>query len=87
MSTEGAFYSALDADSEEEEGKFYIWNESELKLVVEEEFNIFQDYYNINKKGFWEQDNYILLREKSKESISIVWEYVKKVILEKYAFH
>ena len=52
MSQEGAFYSALDADSEGEEGKFYIWNKTELKSLIKEDFNFLKDYYNISKKGF-----------------------------------
>ena len=66
----GAFYSALDADSEEEEGKFYVWNETELKLLIREDFDIFKDYYNINNKGFWEHENYILLRRETKQKIA-----------------
>ena len=49
----GGFYSAEDADSEGEEGKFYIWNEDELKLYIREDFEIFKDYYNVNKQGLW----------------------------------
>ena len=66
----GAFYSALDADSEGEEGKFYVWNETELKLFIREDFEIFKDYYNINSKGLWEHGNYILLRKKPKKEIA-----------------
>ncbi len=64
-SPEGAFYSALDADSEGEEGKFYVWQEDELKkLIPEDEWALFANYYNINPKGHWEHGNYILLRQK-----------------------
>ena len=66
----GAFYSALDADSEGEEGKFYVWNETELKLFIREDFDIFKDYYNVNSKGLWEHGNYILLRKKTKNEIA-----------------
>ena len=63
----GAFYSALDADSEGEEGKFYVWNETELKLFIREDFEIFKDYFNVNNKGLWEHGNYILLRKNQKK--------------------
>ena len=66
----GAFYSALDADSEGEEGKFYIWNEDELELLIKDNYNIFKDYFNVNNKGLWEHGNYILLRKKSKIDIA-----------------
>lgn len=65
--SDGAFYSALDADSEGEEGKYYVWSKSELKEVLsEEEFELVKDYYEINPKGLWE-GNYILLRDGSDE--------------------
>ena len=70
MADNGAFYSALDADSEGEEGKFYVWNEKELTTLITEDFPIFKDYYNINGRGLWEHGNYILLRKESKEEIS-----------------
>ena len=66
----GAFYSALDADSEGEEGKFYVWNEPQLQLFIRDDFPIFKDYYNVNSKGLWEHGNYILLRGKTKQEIA-----------------
>ena len=70
MSTkEGAFYSALDADSEGEEGKFYVWSEAELKTVLGTDFDFVKTYYNINNYGAWE-GNYILLRSDSDENIA-----------------
>jgi hypothetical protein len=70
MDKNGAFYSALDADSEGEEGKFYVWNYQELENIITSDFQIFKDYYNINEGGLWEHGNYILLRKKSKKRIS-----------------
>jgi uncharacterized protein YyaL (SSP411 family) len=61
----GAFYSALDADSEGEEGKFYIWKKEELKQIIGNEYPLFAKYFNVNNKGYWEHGNYILLKNQS----------------------
>lgn len=67
MSEEGAFYSALDADSEGEEGLFYVWTEEELKSILGVDFDFAKKLYNVNAKGRWEHGRYILLRDKSDE--------------------
>jgi uncharacterized protein YyaL (SSP411 family) len=63
----GAFYSSLDADSDGEEGKFYVWKTSELKEFIKDDFELFSSYFEVNKKGFWEKGNSILLRDTSDE--------------------
>lgn len=53
-SKEGGFYSALDADSEGEEGKFYVWEYEEAVLTLEEEDSDFMAFYDIKPEGNWE---------------------------------
>lgn len=65
----GAFYSALDADSEGEEGRFYVWSEAELQAVLGDDFEFARNYYNVNGYGLWE-GNYILLRQLSDEQFA-----------------
>jgi uncharacterized protein YyaL (SSP411 family) len=69
VTEEGAFYSALDADSEGEEGKFYVWTEDELKDILGIDFDFGKELYSINAKGRWEHGNYILLRDKDDEKL------------------
>lgn len=70
MSTkDGSFYSALDADSEGEEGKFYVWDKEELKSICGDDFELVKDYYNIDIPQQWE-GNYILFRKKSDAEIA-----------------
>jgi len=69
-SPEGAFYSALDADSEGEEGKYYVWTVEELQPILREDMKVFADYFNVNEIGFWEEENYILLRKQSDSEIA-----------------
>lgn len=65
QSSEGAFFSALDADSEGEEGKFYCWNPTEMRATLESEMDWVSDFYNLNQRGYWEEDKYIPLRTES----------------------
>lgn len=58
----GAFYSSLDADSEGIEGKFYTWVKAELKALLNDQYTLFSEYYNVNETGYWEDGRYILLR-------------------------
>ncbi|MHA2429129.1 MAG: thioredoxin domain-containing protein [Candidatus Hermodarchaeia archaeon] len=51
-SPEGGFYSAEDADSEGEEGKFYVWTEEEIRKVLpKQEANVFLKVYNFEPEG------------------------------------
>lgn len=66
----GGFYSALDADSEGEEGKFYVWKKEELKeALTPEEFELAKEFYNVNNKGLWEHGNYILLMDENSDDM------------------
>ena len=57
-SQEGGFYCAEDADSEGEEGKFYIWDLEEIYSVLgEEEGRAFASFYNITSKGNFKGKN------------------------------
>lgn len=63
-SPEGGFYSALDADSEGEEGKFYVWDKKEIDEVLGTESDLFCRFYGVEKGGNWEGKN-ILWRPRS----------------------
>jgi uncharacterized protein len=53
-SAEGGFYSSLDADSEGEEGKFYVWTSEEVESVLGKKASLFLDYFDITQSGNWE---------------------------------
>lgn len=57
------FYSALDADSEGEEGKFYVWSYDEAKAVLKENFGIFSEYFDITQKGNWEHKSILRVKK------------------------
>jgi uncharacterized protein YyaL (SSP411 family) len=66
----GGFYSALDADSEGEEGKFYVWTKEELEKLLGDKSKLFFETYNVNDYGLWEHNNYILIRKEDDETIA-----------------
>ena len=57
--------SAYDADSEGIEGKYYVWDDKELKNVLEKDYDFFAKYFDISENGNWEGKN--ILIEKSKK--------------------
>ena len=84
----GGFYSSIDADSkslkgEEKEGAYYVWKEDELKKLLKDEFIVFSDYYNINKYGYWEDDNYVLIKNKSDAALAKAHKISKEELSKK----
>jgi uncharacterized protein YyaL (SSP411 family) len=59
----GAFYAALDADSEGEEGKFYVWDFREVKEILRNDASVFCEYYDITGHGNWEEKNILHVKE------------------------
>jgi uncharacterized protein len=55
LSPEGGFYSALDADSEGEEGKYYVWTKQEIEEVLGVEAELFAAYYDVTETGNWHE--------------------------------
>jgi len=51
---DGGFSSSLDADSEHEEGKFYVWHEAEIDAVLGSGAARFKQFYDVTPHGNWE---------------------------------
>ena len=60
---QGGFYSALDADSEGVEGKFYIWDKNEINRLLGTDATLFCEYYRVTDKGNFEHKNILHTRE------------------------
>jgi uncharacterized protein YyaL (SSP411 family) len=54
---EGGFCSSLDADSEHEEGKFYVWSEAEIDRLLGSRAALFKRHYDVSEAGNWEAHN------------------------------
>ena len=53
--TGGAFAATIDADSEGEEGKFYVWTEAEIDSILGAESAAFKRAYDVSAAGNWEE--------------------------------
>ncbi len=93
MHSSKGFYSALDADSEGVEGKFYVWHKMEVETILnsapvlmnEKEIALFCAYYDISNNGNWEGENILRVKEHvesfaNKNNISVS---VLKALLDK----
>ena len=65
----GLFYSALDADSEGIEGKYYIWTRQELVEYLGENEPLFSLYYSVDAYGNWEHGASILYKTRTIEEL------------------
>jgi uncharacterized protein YyaL (SSP411 family) len=65
----GGFYSALDADSEGEEGKFYLWSADEFKNILGPDAELMMEFYHITS-GNWEPQKNIPYREGSLDELA-----------------
>jgi len=63
------FYSAYDADSEGEEGKFYVWSKDEIIDLLPEDTQLFCDYYTVTENGNWEEGKNILFKTDNVDGI------------------
>ncbi len=57
MHPDGGFYAALDADSEGEEGKFYVWSKEAIETLLAEDAALFCAFYDVTESGNWEGKN------------------------------
>lgn len=54
---DGGYASGLDADSDGEEGKFYIWDQNEIEQILHDQASLFNAHYNVSPQGNWEGKN------------------------------
>jgi len=66
----GGYYSTLDADSEGEEGKYYVWSRQEVEAHLRESAAGFCAFYDITTAGNWEGKNIANLRRPRKELLA-----------------
>ncbi|MBE0655921.1 MAG: thioredoxin domain-containing protein [Bacteroidales bacterium] len=59
----GGYFSSIDADSDGDEGKFYIWKEKEIQEIAGRDQSVILSYYGITPRGNWEAGKNILKAE------------------------
>ncbi|AEA43970.1 thioredoxin domain-containing protein [Fluviicola taffensis] len=67
QSEEGGLFAAQDADSEGVEGKYYVWTKEEIEATLGENASWFWKFYNPGNKGYWEDQQWVLLRNETWE--------------------
>jgi len=66
---DGGYYSAIDADSEHQEGKYYVWKMEELKaLLTAQEWVLLESVYDIRPEGNWKDPFH-----EEAEAVNILW--------------
>jgi len=66
-SEKGGFYAAIDADSEGEEGKYYVWDQVEIEDLLGQDAALVSKYYGLVKEGNWEGKNILHISKTSEK--------------------
>ncbi|RZP08384.1 MAG: thioredoxin domain-containing protein [Flavobacteriales bacterium] len=86
-SSDGLIFSSISAVTDygdkKIEGDYYVWNQDDLKKYLEDDYEIFENYYNINNKGYWEKDKYVLRRTISNKDFSKDYKIQEKKLKSK----
>ena len=82
---QGAFYSAIDADNDQGEGRYYVFNAEEIKTVGGEDLNLLQDYYQIDLDKPFEEEYYHLRKSTDLNTLSLKYKLTEKQLNEKRA--
>ncbi len=69
-SPEGGLFAAQDADSEDVEGKYYVWTPEEIRSIIGRDATWFLELYNPQNKGYWEDEQWVLLRNETWEAFT-----------------
>ena len=62
-----------------EEGAYYVWKKTELQKIIRSDYDLFSEYYNINDYGFWEHENYNLIRSNSDKEFADKNSYTRHI--------
>ncbi len=69
---DGEFYCGIDADSEGEEGRYYVWTEPEIDSLIgnDRQAGLFKDYYRITRSGNWGNGRNVLHASEPVKSVA-----------------
>ena len=76
----GGFYSSYDADSEGEEGTYYVWTKKEIMDLLDDDEQLFCDYYTVTEDGNWEKGKNILFKVDNIDDLLEEYKISKKTL-------
>lgn len=79
----GGYYSALDADSEGEEGKFYVWSKDEVDALLKDDAPWFSSYFGMKPFGNWEGKNILHVCPENDKNFADEWGLTTEELAQK----
>ncbi|MFN8310224.1 MAG: thioredoxin domain-containing protein [Chitinophagales bacterium] len=79
----GGYYAALDADSEGEEGAFYVWSKEDLQSILGNDFETFATHFQWSEGGNFEGFNHLVRKFYSEKEASVIKEWRLRLFAER----